>query len=94
MDIKTNTFSLHELVYFQFNCKLDEINDFWKVLYNVLNKTNGRKNSIWIHSQRMAGKNYFVDAVCDSMLLVGNIKNPIRSYIYGFKNGVDKRVLF
>lgn len=42
----------------------------------------------------MAGKNYFSDAVCDSMLLVGNIKNPIRGYIYGFKNGVDKKVLF
>lgn len=34
------------------------------------------KNSLWVKSSNSAGKNFFFDCLCDSFLLVGNIKNP------------------
>lgn len=44
-------------------------------------------------SPNSAGKNVFFDGLVDSMILVGQIKNPIRNYTFGFMNCVNKRVL-
>lgn len=48
---------------------------------------------MWIRSPNSAGKNFLFDALCDSFILVGKVKNPIRNYTFGFMNCVNKTVL-
>lgn len=56
-------------------------------------QTNIKKNSLWVRSPNSAGKNFFFDALVDSFVLVGQVKNPIRNYTFGFMNCVNKRIL-
>ena len=52
-----------------------------------------KKNGLWVKSENSTGKNFFFDCITDSCILVGNIKNPIRNYVFGFQNCVNNRVL-
>lgn len=94
LSLRDSVISVLELLYFQFNY-MDAVDKFLRLICNVCDfkQSNIKKNSLWVRSPNSAGKNYFFDALCDSFILVGQIKNPIRNYTFGFMNCVNKRIL-
>ena len=69
------------------------VDEFCRTLCSILNKTNGKKNSLWIQSTHSAGKNFIFDAVTSFFLNIGYISNPIRHNIFPFMDCVDRRVI-
>lgn len=51
-----------------------EVYDFVRLLMNVLNRKNGKKNTIYFLSQPNAGKTFFMDCIADYFLSVGHLK--------------------
>lgn len=95
LGLRDSIISILELLYFQFEYNMQAVDRFLRQIYNMCDfrQSNIKKNSMWVRSPNSAGKNYFFDALCDSFILVGQIKNPIRNYTFGFINCVNKRVL-
>lgn len=93
--LRESLISIMELLYFQFEYNWEKVDKFLLVINNMCDfkQYNVKKNSLWVKSPNSAGKNYFFDALCDSFILVGQVKNPIRNYTFGFMNCVNKRVL-
>lgn len=95
LSLRDSIISILELLYFQFEHDMDKVDKFLEVIFNMCDfkQSNIKKNSLWVMSPNSAGKNYFFDALVDSFILVGQIKNPIRNYTFGFMNCVNKRIL-
>lgn len=95
LTLRDSVFSILELLYYQFDYNMLAAISFLFKIYNMCDfrQNNINKNSLWVRSPNSAGKNYFFYALCDSFILVGQIKNPIRNYTFGFMNCVNKLVL-
>lgn len=97
LNYRNSCIALLELIYFQFNNNECEVRNFIRKLYNMLDfkQRDIKKNGLWIKSPNSAGKKifFFFDCLTDSCILVGYVKNPIRNYVFGFQNCVNKRVL-
>lgn len=93
--LRESLISILELLYFQFDFDWEKVDRFILTINNMCDfkQSNVKKNSMWIRSPNSAGKNFFFDALCDAFILVGQVKNPIRNYTFGFMNCVNKRVL-
>ena len=87
--------ALLEILYYQFNNDEGKVRAFIRKLYKMLDFKQGdiKKNGLWIKSPNSAGKNFFFDCLTDSFILVGYVKNPIKNYVFGFQNCVNKRAL-
>lgn len=93
MPLDLSVYVMLKIIFFQCDYVNDKVSEFFKTLYNVLNKYNGKQNTIWVKSENSAGKNFFFDSVCDAFLLVGTVQNPIRGYVFGFQDCADKRII-
>ena len=82
-----------QLLSFQFNNDCKEVDNFCNTLCSILDKTNGKRNALWVVSNHSAGKNFFFDAVTAYFLNVGYISNPIRHNVFAFMDCVDRRVI-
>lgn len=89
---KFSMLSIVQLLMFQFDNDVSKVIHFGKKIYAMCDfqQKDAKKNSLWVQSPNSAGKNYFFDALVDSFILVGQIKNPIRNYVFGFMNCVNK----
>lgn len=93
--MRESLISVLELLFFQFNHSMLEVERFLYKIYTMCDfkQKNVKKNSLWVMSPNSAGINYFFDALWKSFILVGQIKNPIRNYTFGFMDCVNKRTL-
>ena len=82
-----------QLLAFQFDNNIDEINDFCITVCTILDKANGKKNALWLYSAHSAGKNFLFDAITAFFLNIGYISNPIRHNVFAFMDCVDRRVI-
>lgn len=91
---RTETYSaVLQLLSFQFDNDSFKVNAFCNCLCSILDKTNGKRNSLWVTSSHSAGKNFFFDAVTAYFLNIGYISNPIRHNVFAFMDCVDRRVI-
>lgn len=95
LSLRESVISILELLYFQCDYNMEAVDRFLYKIFNMCDfkHSNIKKNALWVQSPNSAGNNYFFDALCDSFILVGQIKNPIRNYTFGFMNCVNKRIL-
>ena len=91
---RTETYSaVLQLLAFQNDNDAYKVDEFCNSLCSILDKTNGKRNSLWVMSSHSAGKNFFFDAVTSYFLNIGYISNPIRHNIFAFMDCVDRRVI-
>lgn len=82
-----------QLLAFQYDNDPQRVDEFCNSLCSILDKTNGKRNSLWVMSSHSAGKNFFFDAVTAYFLNIGYISNPIRHNVFAFMDCVDRRVI-
>lgn len=93
LNVEDSIRAFQRVIYFQCNNVLNRVNEFYVTLYRTLNKMNGKHNSVWVMGDVSSGKNFIFDAVCNSLINVGYVTNPIRGYVFGFMDCVNRRIL-
>lgn len=83
---------LLKLLMYQFDYNICSVVSFLQLVYQVLDKTSGKCNTILITGPASSGKNMFVDPVCDFMLNPGKIENFEKGGSFNFQTGHNRRV--
>lgn len=84
---------MEKILDYQFNGDENLILNFVTTLYNILERSVPKLNTILVHSPPSAGKNFFFDCVLDYMLVKGNLGNPNKNNLFAYMECVGKRVL-
>lgn len=79
------------LLEFQFKDS-DSIVDFWNTLYRVLDKCNGKKNTIQIIGPPNSFKTTFVTWIAEAMINVGYANKINRYSVFGWQDLANKRI--
>lgn len=92
MSLKDSVDALIDLLLFQFH-SLSDVISFLKTVYDVCNRESGKMNSIFIHGDSNAGKNFYTDCLSSFFLNVGMINNPNKYERFPFMDCVDRRIV-
>lgn len=84
---------LNNILMYQFNNNTMKIIEFLTNLYNVINKSIPKKNSIFVLSPPNAGKNLFFDTFIHYCLNFGQLGNFNRYSSFPMMECVDKRII-
>ncbi|RZF46208.1 hypothetical protein LSTR_LSTR016516 [Laodelphax striatellus] len=90
--LETSLESLIELLLFQNQNDTIRLRYFLKICYDVIERQSGKKNTVFIHGQSNAGKNFLVDAMSAFYLNVGMIANPSKSERFPFLDCAERRI--
>lgn len=89
---RTDSFTLLlNFLNFQFN---NDFVPFLKLIFNWMNKNNGKKNAILITGPPSSGKTYFANILMSLSITYGLIINSNKYSSFPFNNCVNKRLLF
>lgn len=92
-DIEDSLDVINKLLNVQFNHKEEDIYDFLRVLYDILNRNIPKCNTILVFSPPSAGKNYFFDMVMDYFLSKGQLGRANKYNNFAFQDAYGKRII-
>lgn len=92
-DINTSVEVLNELLLFQYDNNMELVKIFLEDVYNVCEKKEPKRNSIFIYSSPNAGKNYFFDCVVHFHLNFGQLGNFNKYCNFPLQECVNKRII-
>lgn len=83
-----------ELLCYQFDFNFNNVGNIILQIYKMCDFRQILKKLVCgCEAQTQPVKNVF-DALSDSFILIGQIKNPIRNYTFGFMTCVNKRIYY
>lgn len=82
-----------DILYYQY-CRTTHMKAFLLQCFKVCNKTNGKRNSIFIVGSSNAGKTLFAEALTSFFLNKGNMRNPSRQERFSFQECSERRIIF
>jgi len=85
---------LENFLLFQFDQDEENVYEFLKMLYNVLERKLPKRNCILVHSPPSSGKNYFFDCIIDYFLNRGQLASRInKTNNFPYQECYGKRIL-
>lgn len=51
------------------------VNEFLELTYKIVTRSNGKKNTLWLHGPGNAGKTHVMKALCSLFISVGHVKS-------------------
>lgn len=92
-NLDQSLYMLLDLLHYQFSGDWDQVVNFLKLNYYVLEKQSGKKNCLCIIGPASSGKNFWADGLCDFTLNPGKMENPSRSNNFAFASCHNRRVV-
>lgn len=90
LDVSTDY--INKFLSFQCHDNEDAKLEFISTLYNVLSKSNGKKNAIWLYGPPDCGKSYFVETLRGLMITSGSTSIMNRTNNFPFNTLVNVRL--
>lgn len=82
----------HKLLLYQFSDISENVSDFLTDLYDILDKKIPKLNTLAIHADPNAGKNYFFGAVAAFFIDYGSIGTANKNNQFAFQEAANKRL--
>ena len=92
-NVNTSLDILIELLSFQCMYTVDTLVRFLSTLYNVCEKTNGKRNTVFIKGPPSCGKSYFTYSLANFYVNYGNVESPQKHSNFPFMDCSRKRIL-
>lgn len=84
---------LNELLLYQFDNNVELVKIFLEDVYNVCEKKEAKRNTLFVLSPPNAGKNYFFDAIVHFYLNFGQLGNFNKYCNFPMQECVNKRII-
>lgn len=92
MSIEESMSVYKQLLLFQLG-DYEHVYHFCKQLYDVLNMSKPKRNTLIIVGEQCSGKNFFIDPITAAMINVGYLGNPNKNNNFAYQDCVNRRVI-
>lgn len=91
MDRNESFAVLDDLLVFQLGTK---VQDFMTQLFHIMERSAGKRNTMYVSGPAQSGKTYFFDVVAAFYLNVGHVANFVRGEHFPLNDCISRRVLY
>jgi len=92
-DVDTSVDIASKLLLYQFNNNSEHVHNFLNDLLNIIDKRIPKLNTLAIHAEPNAGKNFFFDAVAAFFINYGCIGTANKTNQFAFQEAAGKRLV-